>query len=129
MRECQKMPDNMQRSKARERKEKHGHSRESMGMQGKARESSRELRSLALLASLAPSSNKTQKLQEKLPKNLFRPPYTFPKKKQGNCREAQQENARKSMGTLGKAWSCKGKPEKALDAPSGNNMQKLPKNI
>ena len=58
MRECQgttqkKMPDNAQRSEARESKTKQGHASKSMGKQGKARDSTRELRSLALLARFA----------------------------------------------------------------------------
>ena len=111
----------MQRSKATTSKRKQGYASESTGKQGKPRESTRELRSLALLARFA------------------RPPaiITRVKTQQRPAKARKAQETRKGWERLGKARKDQQSPaksrnnaEKALERPTGSqNLQNPPKTL
>ena len=79
-------------------------------------------RSLCSLASLAPGSNNTQKLQQqKLPKNSFMPPYTFPQKIKGTA-----EKQSKRMQCLAQSRAKFSKPKKTVKSRKTSQSSKKP---
>ena len=117
----------MQRSEATESKRKQGYASESMGKHWKPRESTRELRSLALLARFARPPTITickncQKTGQNYQKSI--------KKKQSPAKASKglqsPGKARKDWERPGKARKSKQKTRKGQQSPtkSGNNAEK-----
>ena len=135
-----KMPDNMQRSEATESKRKQGYASESMVKQWKPRESTRELRSLALLARFArppiittcqncqktgqnyQKSIQKQQSPAKASKGLPKPKKS--EKRLGKTKKDQEEQEKARKGQQSPTKS-RNNAEKALERPKGS--QTLPK--
>ena len=106
------MPDNMQRSEATESKRKQGYASESMGKQWRPRESTRELRSLALLARFArPPTITTRKNCQKTGQNY----------QKNSKAPAKASKGLQSPGKARKDWERPGKARKSKKMPGRTN--------